>query len=283
MSIRLKVQSSDSRYVNSHVLKNASNVVYSIVMDRYFQLGQILDANGATVAQCAGNGSPVVLMQALRNYMTDNLGFVFFDPADRFDQTAVSTSAPSTNTLTPSATPTSGAITLRYNSISASSAIQYNASSADVQAALRTIAGLSDVTVSGTMATHFTITNGGILSPLTYSTTGNTLKIDGQSKVAFSAVPDSGVFQLTYGGNATANINFNATAAQVQAALRLVSGLSAVTVSGNFTSGFTTTFNGLTSPTAITVTTNTLLIGVTAVTPTVTIPVAYAAVNIVVA
>lgn len=283
MSIRLKVQDSDSRYISTHPLINSLGDSYSLLMDRGFMVGQILNASGATVAQCLGNGNSVVLLQAMRNYMTSNLSFVFFDPSNRFDETAVSFAAPSTNTLTRSAIPTFGSITLRYNSISATSAISFNATAAEVQASLRTISGLQDVTVSGTMATAYTITNSGIITPLTYSTTANTLQRNGTSLVEFDTVPDEGVFQLSYGGNPTADIDFDATAADVQTALRLVAGLSAVTVSGDFTVGFTITFVGVVSPTAITMPVNTLETATVPVTPTITIPIAYAAVTLVVA
>lgn len=286
--MRLKVKDcNDSRLINTKKLLNASNVEYSIIIDRDHQIGQILDSSGVTVVQASGNGSTEDMLQLLKNYMINSLSFKFFENNIKFDNSALSTpTAPTTNTLTPSAVPDFGAVTLRYNSVSATSSVAYSASASDIQASLRTIAPLADVTVSGTFASVVTITNGGILSPLTYSSTANTLQRNGQSRVAFSAVPDAGSFVLNYGGHATASIAFGATAAQVQAALRLVSGLSNVTVSGNFTSGFTTTLVGIVSPTAITVSSNSLTTAggaLTPVTTTVTVPVAYAAVTLTVA
>jgi hypothetical protein len=84
--------------------------------------------------------------------------------------------------------------------------------------------------------------------------------------VGFSLVPDSGTFKLKFGLLETADIAFGASAAQVQAALRLIQGLEAVTVSGDFTAGFTVTFIGVDSPVSLLTSTSALLNGVTAVT-----------------
>lgn len=62
--------------------------------------------------------------------------------------------------------------------------------------------------------------------------------------IDFSAVPDAGDFTLIYAGEETSLIAFNANAAAVQTALNNLPSLSGVTVSGNFTSGFTVTFAG---------------------------------------
>lgn len=59
--------------------------------------------------------------------------------------------------------------------------------------------------------------------------------------IAFSATPTSGSFVLNYGGNATASIAYNASAAAVQTALQAVAGLSAVTVTGSISSSTTLT------------------------------------------
>lgn len=91
-----------------------------------------------------------------------------------------------------------------------------------------------------------------------------------QQLVAFSLVPDSGHFTLKFGATSTANIAFNASSAQVQAALRLIAGLEAVTVSGDFTAGFTITFVGVNSPVSLLTSTSALLNGVTAVTINIT-------------
>lgn len=62
--------------------------------------------------------------------------------------------------------------------------------------------------------------------------------------IDFSAVPDAGDWTLLFDGEETGTLAYNANAAAVQSALNALSGLSAVTVSGNYSSGFTVTFAG---------------------------------------
>lgn len=84
--------------------------------------------------------------------------------------------------------------------------------------------------------------------------------------VTFSSVPDSGTWTLSYGATATSTLAFNASASAVQTALRAIAGLEAVTVTGNFTVGFTISFLGVDSPVIELTDTSALLDGVTAVT-----------------
>ena len=63
--------------------------------------------------------------------------------------------------------------------------------------------------------------------------------------ITFSAVPADGDFKLKYGASETDAILFSASASDVQAALRLIPGLSAVEVTGSFSMGFTVIFHGL--------------------------------------
>ncbi len=66
--------------------------------------------------------------------------------------------------------------------------------------------------------------------------------------VTFDQVPTTGTWTLSYNSVATSNLNFDATASDIQVALRLISGLSGVTVTGNYTAGFTITMYGIQSP-----------------------------------
>jgi hypothetical protein len=93
--------------------------------------------------------------------------------------------------------------------------------------------------------------------------------------VSFSAVPASGSYKLKYGSLTTAAIAWDDNAAAVQVALRALSGLGSITVSGNTTDGFQVTFTGVSGPaTVLTVTDNSLddsgslNVNVTAVTTT---------------
>lgn len=54
--------------------------------------------------------------------------------------------------------------------------------------------------------------------------------------LAFSGIAASGTFELTYGGNTSAAINWNDTAAQIQTKLRAVTGLQDVLVTGSIAS-----------------------------------------------
>jgi uncharacterized phage protein gp47/JayE len=90
-------------------------------------------------------------------------------------------------------------------------------------------------------------------------------------KVAFDHVPTAGNWTLKFGTVSTTSLAFNANAAAVQVALRLLSGLASLTVSGDYTAGFTITFTGTVGDqTALQVTPHTLTYASGAVTPTVT-------------
>lgn len=69
--------------------------------------------------------------------------------------------------------------------------------------------------------------------------------------ITFGELPTQGAFLLTYGVTDTAEINFDDNAAAVQVALRAITGLEDITVSGNFTDGFLVTFIGLDEPTLL--------------------------------
>lgn len=62
--------------------------------------------------------------------------------------------------------------------------------------------------------------------------------------ISFSALPTSGEFKLKYGANKTGVLQYDTTAATIQTELKLLPGLSSVTVSGNFSVGFIVTFLG---------------------------------------
>lgn len=84
--------------------------------------------------------------------------------------------------------------------------------------------------------------------------------------ITFSAVPTSGAFTLVYDTQTTASLNWNATAGNVQTALRALTGLASITVIGNTTDGFSVTFTDVIPPAEIlSVGTNTLLASATQV------------------
>ncbi len=65
---------------------------------------------------------------------------------------------------------------------------------------------------------------------------------DEVQEITFDAVPDGGDFTLIFDGEETAAIPFGAVAADVQTALNNLNALQDVSVSGDFTVGFTVTF-----------------------------------------
>lgn len=62
--------------------------------------------------------------------------------------------------------------------------------------------------------------------------------------IEFEEAPASGTFKLSYNGNDTTALAFNASASAIQTALRLVTGLSQVLVTGSIASGLTVVFPG---------------------------------------
>lgn len=62
--------------------------------------------------------------------------------------------------------------------------------------------------------------------------------------VSFNLAPISGSWELVVNGTPTSAIPYNATAAQVQTAIRGVSGFTATNVTGSIAAGFTVDFNG---------------------------------------
>lgn len=63
--------------------------------------------------------------------------------------------------------------------------------------------------------------------------------------LSFSSLPTSGSFKVAYGADASTAINFGDTASDVQTAIRTISGLGSVTVTGNATTGFVVTMTGV--------------------------------------
>lgn len=100
------------------------------------------------------------------------------------------------------------------------------------------------------------LAGGGYLVVIAFADTADVTEVQ---LVEFSAVPTSGSYKLKYGANETAAIAFGDNAAAVQAALQLVAGLGAVTVTGDTTVGFSVTFTGISGPaTLLLVTENSL-------------------------
>jgi hypothetical protein len=62
--------------------------------------------------------------------------------------------------------------------------------------------------------------------------------------LTFSAVPDNGTFKLKFGTNETNDINFDATALDIETELQALPSMSNVGVTGDFSTGFKIIFYG---------------------------------------
>jgi len=92
--------------------------------------------------------------------------------------------------------------------------------------------------------TQFSVLN----SPTSIFALNNTTVLGpGQSciqTIMFSTVPTSGQWELGINGSGTVELAYNVTASQLQSAIQSLNYCQGCTVTGNFTSGFTVTFNG---------------------------------------
>lgn len=100
----------------------------------------------------------------------------------------------------------------------------------------------------------------------------------GTEHIAFDGIAASGTFVLNYGGHASATINWNDTAAQIQVKVRAIAGLEQVVVTGSIASqSLNVAMHGVygAAPALLTVTSDTLMTaGSSAVNLTVTVSVA---------
>jgi len=166
-------------------------------------------------------------------------------------------------TLTLAGTPTSGDFKLTFIG-QTTGTIAYNASASDIQTALEALStiGTGNVVVTGSLATSIVITFAGTLGNVDQpiiAVTDNALLITGTA-VTFSItyggsippqvqtfIPNqpaiSGDFQLSYRGNLTSVLPYNASASDIQTALNALpdagNGNLNVTVTGDIATGFT--------------------------------------------
>jgi len=110
--------------------------------------------------------------------------------------------------------------------------------------------GTGTVTLYGTLGTvvsaGFIVSVDG-LPESRFVTTADATLAAGTNEIQdidFTAVPTASAWTLIFDGEETGSLAFNDVAATVQTTLNALSNLSAVTVAGNYTDGFTVTFAG---------------------------------------
>ena len=135
-------------------------------------------------------------------------------------------------------TATGGTFTLTFNG-QTTSALNYNATSAEVEAALEALSNITDVYVygSGTPADPWVVEfrdPGG--QDVTQMTADDTNLTGGTTTITTTIQgSDGGTFTLTFDGQTTAAIAYNASAATVGAALEALSNITDVVVTGTGT------------------------------------------------
>jgi rhodanese-related sulfurtransferase len=106
---------------------------------------------------------------------------------------------------------------------------------------------LGNLNVNPVVVLNNTLIKNQIVNIAVQTTTPGVVPVAGINevqKINFNTPPDSGTWELKYNLEVTSSLGFAATALDVQNALNALTGLSAVTVTGNFSLGFTVTFAG---------------------------------------
>jgi hypothetical protein len=144
--------------------------------------------------------------------------------------------------------PTNGVFKLNWGG-ETTAAINFNDNAAAIEGKIQALTGLSGVTVSGDFSVGFTFVMTGQVGDVAIMTVSdNTLNIAAvieQQTITAAQLPTNGTYKLNYGAEATGALAFDADAAAVQVALRLLTGLGSVTVAGDFNTQFTVTFTGV--------------------------------------
>ncbi len=136
-------------------------------------------------------------------------------------------------------TATGGTFTLTFSS-QTTSALAYNATASQVEAALEALPNITDVFVYGTgtsadpWVVEFRDPGGQDVAQMTADDSGLT---GGTTTITTSIQgSDGGTFTLTFDGQTTSALAYNATASQVEAALEALPNITNVTVTGSGTS-----------------------------------------------
>lgn len=191
-----------------------------------------LDAD-VTIAQASNAAQRVILSGvpttgAYQLVVTTPLGNAITTPAISYQALAAQSQ------ILFSQAPSAGQLRLGIDG-QPTSALPFNATAAQVQAAIVALTGYQAATVTGSMASGFFVSWPTGKQPR-LSTSVTTL--------SYAQAPQSGAFVLRVAGSLTASLAFNASAADVQAALRALNGYAAVSVTGSAASGYVIVWPG---------------------------------------
>jgi hypothetical protein len=165
----------------------------------------------------------------------------------------LTTGADEIQELTFSATPTYGLFQIEFDGQTTTD-IPYDSNAAEVQTKLEALSNITggDVVVSGDFTTGFTLSWGGtkantdvaeVTIPSNSLTTGETGGTNEVQDLTFSATPTGGSFTISYDGETTGTIAYNAAIGTVEAALELLPNINGCTVSA-LGAGYRITFDG---------------------------------------
>jgi len=164
-----------------------------------------------------------------------------------------------TQVVTLTGSPAGGTFTLTFDG-QTTSAIAWNATAATVKTELEALSNVTTVTVTKagfSYTVEFEDPGGADVAEMTGSaaslsgisavvtvTQAHSVAINEQQRVAFSSAATGGTFTLTYSGQTTSALDWDATAAEVDAALEALSNIGAgdVSVSGSTGGPWTITF-----------------------------------------
>lgn len=170
--------------------------------------------------------------------------------------------------LSYSATPASGTFKITIGA-ETTGALNWNDSNATIETAIEAFTAITAVTITGSFAAGHTITFDDPVAPITQITITDNLLLDGGAAaitvtpttltegvtgvpevqtISFSAVPTVGEFTLNIDTEITAAVNYTQGAPELKAAIEALPSITTVTVTGNFTTGFTVTFDAPVAP-----------------------------------
>jgi len=143
--------------------------------------------------------------------------------------------------------PNSGSFGLDFDG-DITSSIPFTATAPTIKAALEALPSINLVDVSGDFTNGFTVTFKGnnAKKPVVQLVQALLASpgVDEVQTIGFASVPTSGFWRLHLGSEFTLDLPYNANATSVQTALNALNALSNMSVSGNYSIGFTVTFAG---------------------------------------